>query len=475
MNKCVANIFFFLLSCVFAFRAEAQEQEIRLQVTDEDKVPLLGVYVLNPVQHFLYTTTDENGECVFTAEAGASVQFATLGFEVQTFKVEELAGKKVIRLQSKAFALDEVQALGLSPEAILKKAAATLKCPKKKQPYQYYGNGQYEKITECLGKAVEYRREYGCYFSRGLTERLDVLDMDGEDQFIPAYVKRTYNLSPNGKDTLKILVVTESKDKRGDYQAPVRKVFFVMRATELYGPLFSNLKYYDFWQIPDDSDYVFTFQTKLKAYPDKSYIFGKGTVRIDRETFHLKSITFDYLDYQFYRLYRYKRHGFNSPFSTQAELTFEYDQEEVCHIHSCVMTTVWKHYHGNGYWAGEAPSRRNPAKNRLVEKEAFLAQSFERIPAYTVSYIQWICSYAGAKMKGEYDPAVWKNIPELLDSRQALQDLGQYMDVETQFRRMSNRSYRPEVDYEIGYPKNYSKLDAYQKYILDNFFKDIKP
>lgn len=474
MNRCITNILTILFLGVFAFQTKAQEQEIHLLVTDEDKQPLIGVYVLNPIEHLLYTTTDENGECSFTAAADAIVQFATLGFEPQSFTAHELAGKKVIRLQSKTFALDEAQALGLCPETILKKAAATLKCPKKKQPYQYYGNGQYEKITECLGKAVEYRREYGCYFSRGLCKRLTHYDIGGETEFVPAYVKRTYSLLPDGSDTLKMLVVVGAKSHQGNYQAMEQKVFLLMRAVELYGPLFYDVKHWDFRQMPDEYDYVFAFQPKPGCFPDKTVLLGKGIVRIDRETFQLKNMTFDYLDYQFYKFFHYRKDGTKSPFTTQAELSFEYNQEGVCHVQSCKMTTTWKHSMGNGYWPGTVPSRRNPAKNRLVEKEAFLAQSFERIPAYVVSYIQWICTCAGAKMKGEYDPTVWKNIPELLDSRQALQDLGQYMDVETQFQRMSNRSYRPEVDYEIGYPKNYFKLDDYQKYILTHFFKDIK-
>ena len=204
-------------------------------------------------------------------------------------------------------------------------------------------------------------------------------------------------------------------------------------------------------------------------------LLGKGIVRIDRETFQLKNMTFDYLDYQYYKFFHYRKDGTKSPFATQAELSFQYDQEGMCHVQYCKMTTTWKHSMGNGYWPGVVPSRRNPAKNRLVEKEAFWAQSIQRVPENVVPDIQWSCMAAGAKMKGEYDPAIWKNIPELLDSRQALQDLGQYMDVETQFQRMSNRSYQPEVEYEIGYPNSYKKLDLYQVFILHNFFKDIKP
>ena len=53
-------------------------------------------------------------------------------------------------------------------EKILKKASENIK--KKRASagiLQFYGNGQYEKITECRGRAVEYQREYGCFVKVG--------------------------------------------------------------------------------------------------------------------------------------------------------------------------------------------------------------------------------------------------------------------------------------------------------------------
>ena len=68
-------------------------------------------------------------------------------------------------------------------------------------------------------------------------------------------------------------------------------------------------------------------------------------------------------------------------FSSQAELKFKYWAEGEYCVESCTMETTWKSSKtGKGRY-GTLPSRIEPLKNKLIEKEAFACNSYYEIPA----------------------------------------------------------------------------------------------
>ena len=72
--------------------------------------------------------------------------------------------------------------------------------------------------------------------------------------------------------------------------------------------------------------------------------------------------------------------------------------------------------------------------------------------------------------QGEYDARVFSRLPKLLDSKQAFQDLSRYMDIEEQFKRLSNRAYYP-VDYLFASPWRWSSVLTRGDGVVANFNK----
>lgn len=59
------------------------------------------------------------------------------------------------------------------------------------------------KITECKNKAVELRKEYGYFFTTGNTKAKGKWDLNYKFSFLYLNTRaRSYNLEPNGSDTL---------------------------------------------------------------------------------------------------------------------------------------------------------------------------------------------------------------------------------------------------------------------------------
>ena len=99
-----------------------------------------------------------------------------------------------------------------------------------------------------------------------------------------------------------------------------------MRSIQLFGPLFSDIRNYDIYPLEsENSDYRFAFKTKSSAYPQRTRLTCKGTFTIDGNHHELKSMDFDYVDYQLLRQVLLSKHRkVNSPFSTKASLSFAY-------------------------------------------------------------------------------------------------------------------------------------------------------
>lgn len=446
-----------LLSLVFCFRvsvARAQESRLCLTVTDSLSVPLFGVYVVNERNRVLVASTNDEGQCWISPEdfvPGDTIEFSCLGFEIKRIPMKQLSDGQIIELQEKIVLLAEVYVGIQSPYDILKEISKGIKKRRiNAKSYLYYGNGQYEKITECWGRAIEYRREYGCFATIGNAQRPPSLFLGGHWGFIPRYVARSYPFAVDGSDTLKMLY-------RRDpvlYDSGNRKLFWLMRATELFGPLFGKMKDYDFQLIENESnDYVFQFKTKKLRYPEKTTIYCLGTLTIDPESHQLKTISYDYVDYyRCLRPDRIKRCLKEMPVVSQATFVFECDDDGDYFVKSCVLTSAWKKIPTEGIRFASIPSRKDPGKNRLIEKEAFWCKSYKQVPEeLRVGRLFSAMTIGFYNPQGEYMPEVFSRLPELLDSKQAFRDLSNYMNIHKQFKQLSNRAYYPD-DYLLTSP-----------------------
>ena len=477
MSRVIIYSITVLLSSLFCWReadAQVRAKTVCLTVTDGFSAPLYGVYVVDTRNRLLVTTTDEEGQCKVLLKgfsAKDTLEFSCLGFYAKRMAVDSLHDGQVIVLQERSILLEEVAAEGIHPWDLLKGISKEIKKKKEKvKGYRYFGNGQYEKITECNERIVEYRREYGCFATTGNTKKRGTFDRGGEYGFVPKYAARSYPLTVDGTDTLVPLYQTEEKLF---FESGKRRVFEFIRVVELYGPLFGGMKDYDFKQIETESgDYTFQFKTKKSRYPNKTFLSCQGTLTIDRRTRKLKVIDFDYVEYALCNQPRWARKIMKEIFfSSQAELKFKYWAEGEYCVESCTMETTWKSSKtGKGRY-GTLPSRIEPLKNKLIEKEAFACNSYYEVPAEgrnsAFIFAMGIGSY---NPQGEYNAHIFSRLPELLDSKQAFQDLNQYMDIEKQFKRLSNRAYYP-VDYLLASPWRWSSILTRGEGVVANFNK----
>lgn len=458
--------------------SSALNDTINLQVISSNGEPLHGTYIVNKCLHYLITTTDEKGFCKIpypTLAAGDTIEFAYLGFTSRQFPSRELLKLKQIILIPKTQYLQEVSVKGIPPKTLLAKVSEQLKSFRPKYPLNYYGNAQYEKITECNLSTVEYRNEYGCYFTSGNVRLKEKWDLNYHFYFVPAYSARSFNFQPGVNDTLKKQIVTGG---RLEYDAGNRKIFNAIRSVLLWGPLFTNSRYYDIKLLDVDSvDYIFTFVAQEKYYPNDIKIYCRGTLKIDKQTFHLKNIHFDYLDYHFYKLTNQTRP--QTPFSTSMDINFAYNATGI-YIQSCQQITTWKHNSDQTYGGIEKPSRRNPAKNHLIEREALRCETFQKIPQNKQEkYLLQQTNVASCNPEGEFDVQIFNSQPQLLKKTKALKELNHYQDIQSQFKHNSNRPYYTTD--QIVIPLKINSLDVpvnvfiqrIKKKILHDFF--IKP
>lgn len=443
---------------------------LRIKIVDEQKQPVFGVYVGQLGKNVLLTTSNMSGECWVNnllLQNSDTLQFQGIGYASQKVSVANLRNTPIVRLQELKYELSEAQAHTITPDRLLKIAGEKLKKQKVSgiPACRYFGSAQYEKITSCRDTVVEYRQEYGLYFTSGNVIPNNIWDKTFRSYLVPQYMARSYNLSLHGQDTLVPLYLTSDNSR---FDIGTRKIFTLLRAVQLYGPLFNGRKSYLIHPIDiDSSNYTFSFQTQAKDYPNKVRISCKGTFCIDREELYLKSMNFDYIDYQLLRqILLSDKKATASPFSTKASLTFARDSNGQNYIRSCYQTTTWKHDLGEDFILIEQPSRDFPGYNGLVEEEAFYCYNYQRIATelQTPRLLSQI-HLAHRYPNGHYDPEIFQQLPQMLDITKARKDLNHYMRLEDQFIIHSDRPYYPE-NYILGSDIDLKEKSTY----LQNLF-----
>ena len=462
--------FLLLLSVSANIYANPANEEIKIRITDENQKPIFGVYFILKKQFTLLATSDMEGEGTFpvnSLQPSDTIVFQGIGYATVQYSLQELKRHPAFTMQELQYNLQEATATGISPKEILKKAIEKLqKIKAGRLPVcRYYGPAQYEKITVCRDTTVEYRREFGFYFTSGNVKAKNTWDETYRSYLVPQYIARSLNLTNNGSDTLSPMFLTY-EDIRFD--VGTRKIFTLLRAIQLFGPLFDGIDSYDIRAIDtEDPDYTFTFQTRRSAYPERTRISCKGTLIIDRENYYVKNMTFDYIDYQLLRqTLLTNRRKTSSPFSTHAQLTFVYDSCGQNYISSCHQQTTWKYNLGKDFILIEQPSRHQPGINRLIEKEAFHLFGQNKIKtAYQTDPVLVKIHLAQRYPTGKYDSAFFHRLPPLLDSRKAVGDLNHYMQLETQFRMNDGKTY---------YPDNYILTNKIDKLGQKNYRQNLE-
>ena len=448
---------YLLLCCLWCYgfstslHAQTNSGQItqKLHITDTRSNPIFGVYVIHKAQSWLITTTDIDGECEFRTDWFSpedTIQFQGMGYKVITYTIAELKHLRKIQLEDLNFLLDETIVTSISMEELLNKAMNQMSKPIRNQVplCRFYGRSQYEKITEYRNLALESRREFGYYFTSGNVRCKNVWDKAFRSYFIPTHSARSFNLTNDGSDTLSPLYITTAETR---FDAGTRKIFTLMRTIQLYAPLFNSLRFYEIHPRESDSlDYVFNFQTKPSHYPDDIRISCKGTFTLDYQTYRLKSMTFDYIDYQLFRqVILTDRRKTASPFSTQATLTFGYTPEGQIYIRSCKQETRWKHDLGKDFILIEQLSRMHPASGKLIEKEAFYC--YEYLPVKESLQTQSVLTKIHVIQRnpaGKYEPEIFRTLPILLDNTKATADLNRFKEIEQQFQENSEKTYYPD-------------------------------
>lgn len=481
-GKMIIGLIVLLLGGISETKAETGEKVIRIKITDSKKEAVFGVYVVYKAKSILLTTSDIDGECTIDYsrfQPADTIQFQGMGYETVTYSIHDLLLSPAIKLKELKYDLQEAVIRGISTEELLRIASSKLqKSRGRRIPIcQYYAPARYEKITWCRDSAIEYRREYGYYFYSGDIKPQNVWDETYRSYIVPEYMAQSYSLTVDGSDTI-IPIYMTSEDVRFD--VGTRKIFTLIRAVQLFAPLFNNTDFYDIQALDTDSlDYVFSFKTKPSAYPDKVRISCKGTFVIDRERKELKKMDFDYIDYQLLRqiLLTDKRKT-SSPFSTRASLTFAYDSTGRNYIRSCTQSTTWKYDLNPDFIIIEQPSRIHPGMNKLIEEEAFYCYNQKPVPSElqnnrTLARIHLAFRYP----LGKYDAEVFKKLPPLLPDNQARKDVNRYMELEKQFQKHDGCAFYPE-NYILNSLADDKSLNVYHDNLLDTrktLFKQFGP
>lgn len=468
------NIIYVLMLLFFNLpevKAQKEPESIHIKLIDKQKQPVFGVYIVQQKQNLLLTTSDIDGECVInksTLQPTDSLRFQGIGYETTTHCLRDLKDSVIITLPELKYDLQEVQIQGISTEELLKIASSKLSKNKTRRiPLcYYYGPAQYEKITWCKDSAIEYRHEYGFYFYSGDIKPRNSWDATYRSYLFPEYMAKSYSLTVDGSDTL-IPIYLTTEDTRFD--VGTRKIFTLIRAVQLFAPLFNGTEYYEIKAMDSDSpDHVFSFKTKTTAYPNQVRISCKGSFTIDRERRELKSMDFDYIDYQLLRqVLLTNRRKTSSPFSTRASLTFAYDSSGQNYVRSCKQSTTWKYDLSPDFILIEQPSRIHPGINKLVEEEAFYCYKLKDIPTELQTNRTLVKIHLAQRYpQGIYNPDVFRKLTPLLDSRRARADLNRYMDLEKQFQRHNGRAFYPE-NYILHSLSDKQSLQLYHENLYD--------
>ncbi|MDR2413614.1 MAG: hypothetical protein LBD64_01340 [Odoribacteraceae bacterium] len=445
-----------LLLAPLAGVAAPGDSIVRVTVVDASTRPLLGVHVIHKRSSRLLTTTSIDGYCFLNAsalQAGDSIQFQCIGFRTGIRAIDDVAREPLVVMEEIAYELPGVVVRSsparsrlLPPGELLERAARKLgKLPRSTLPYcNFFGSARYEKITEYARRAVEYRREHGYYFTSGNVAPVDLWDARFCSYFLPVHVARSCNLTNNGRDPLDPVYMTTNEAR---FDAGTRKVFTLLRAVQLHGPLFSGTRNYEIVPVETNPTvYRYRFQTRAGAYPDKTRITCRGTLTIDYERQEVDSITFDYIDYQLYRQPLLgEQSRLSAPFSTRAVITLAHDDNGKARFASCLQETRWKYDLSEEFVLVEQPSRLDPARGELVEREAFRCDDYRPVPRSLRDRETraWIHAVQ-RNPAGKYDSLLFRRLVPLLDDARAIADLSRFKPVEEQFRELSNESYYPE-------------------------------
>lgn len=425
-------------------------------ITDGTGRPLLGVYVIHKRLARLLTTSDLDGECRLytgTLLPADTLLLQGIGYKTRADAWANLRGESRIVMEDLWYELPGVVVTSgarvtsrLDPAELLKIATGKLKkLSRRTPPYcNFQGRARYEKITEYLHRALEYRREAGYFFTSGDVEPVDAWDSRFCAYFVPAYSARSCNLTNNGIDTLSPVYMTADETR---FDAGTRKVFTLLRAVQLHGPIFAGTGAYEFTAIETNrTEYIYAFATRPEAYPGKTKITCRGQLTIDYASRALTSITFDYIDYQLYRQVLLGEHRkVASPFSTRATLVIERDGEGRSYVASCLQETLWKDNLGENFVVVEQPSRRDPARGGLVEREAFSCTDYRAVPERLRDHkTRTKIHLVQRNPTGTYDEELFRRLPPLLEDGKAREELSRVAPLEVQFRDNSNRSYYPD-------------------------------
>ncbi len=241
-----------------------------------------------------------------------------------------------------------------------------------------------------------------------------------------------------------------------------------MRAIYLYGPLFHNPQNFNFKLVDvDNTYYTFEFSTKPTCYPQKTKLLCRGIAKINRQCLRLKSLDFEYLDYQLFTLQRSDSQ--KPPYVTKAYVEFDYDQENHAYISYCATETIWKYItnYQSGTFAVEHPSRPFAAQNHLVEREIWKCSIYTPIPEKLRTKETAIqAQYANCSW-GIYKPELLKKYPNPFANEQAIEDLNKYMPLEQQYRHNSKKFY--QYYNGINLDPQYSLIQEAKRILLNLF------
>lgn len=454
--------------------------EHRVLVKNLEGEVLTGVYMVNKAQHYLITSSDGEGYCYFDVnvlDPSDTIQFFCLGYYDLTMSGKELLAEQEIHLQEKVYELGDIAIKGVKPDVLLKKAAALLQKRAKfvKKNYNYYGKGQYLKITECHGKAVEYQKIYGVFFTSGNMPRKDILDENYRWDFIPAWRAQSLSLVADGKDTLfrRRVLSNNLKQLNSDYDAGVMKLPVLMRSIMLYAPLFTDLKYYDFRLIDNTAGYTYEFRTKNINPVKNMRIRCNGTLTVDPETAHLTRLVLNYVDYNLF--WRRLDEWVESPYLTRADIRINFGEDGLPYVESCVQETVWKKNRrygksGEEVW-GLLPSRRGAARHNLIEKEFFKADSYQVYPEYyrRDERFYFILRDYNQVCFAEYKKDVFTPLIEWAEEDVAKKDLSSFMDIEKQFECQNRGVYYTPDD--VNFSSDIAVPRVLQKEVWENIIE----
>ena len=150
---------------------------LHMQVVDPVVNPVYGIHVVLIPENVLLATSDPTGKVqipVKNLPDDARLQFQGIGYKKQIISLKRLKDMYLVVLKTENINLEEVVVKGAKTKTLLKDAQDQNKRSSRKFVdffERYYGQAQYMKITECFGRAVEFRREYGCFLTTGNIKR----------------------------------------------------------------------------------------------------------------------------------------------------------------------------------------------------------------------------------------------------------------------------------------------------------------